>query len=105
MKDKYPERMAASRQGFNKWNEYQRYKKTVGKPNGLSNKELRGPRYRYKGIEERRRRATEMMLEDTSLSYQDAMRQVTGRFMGTDDYATQRTRVTPAEQRRQADQK
>jgi hypothetical protein len=68
---------------------------------GMPIKDLRGPRWRYRGIESRRPQAIEAMLRDRRLSYKDAMEAQTRQFMRSPNYLQQRPdSLTPAAQRR-----
>lgn len=86
----------ASRHGFRREGDYTAYKRA--NPD-VPAKDLRGPQWRYAGIERRRGDAVADMLRTPGLSYQDAMRRQTGGFMATGDYAKQRTPVLPSAQR------
>jgi hypothetical protein len=89
----YPEWTQAARQGFSTTYEWERAVKTLHKEHGLKKSELRGMRWRYAGIEQRRIKATEAMLKDPNLSYAEAMRRQTRGFMGRDAYWTQRVKT------------
>jgi hypothetical protein len=101
MRDNHPELAQASRQGFSKEAEWERFKKTAKDPEGnpVPLKDLRGSNFRYAGIEKRRLAATEKMLADPNLPYNQAMDVQTRKFMATPNYLKQRTAVTPTQQR------
>jgi hypothetical protein len=87
----------ASRHGFRREGDYLAYQRA--NPD-VDPKDLRGPQWRYAGIERRRGDAVADMLRTPGLSYQDAVSRQTRDFMQTGDYAKQRPPVTPAAQRR-----
>ena len=102
-KEAQPELFAASKHGFANASQYERYKRDVGEAKGISESDLRGPRYRYSGIESRRLAATADCLQTPGLSYSESMQKQTEAFMQTRDYGQQRPSITPAAQQRIAD--
>jgi hypothetical protein len=86
-----------SRQGFSKRGEVEQWR--AANP-GVPDRELRGPRWRYSGINNRRLTAIENMLQTPGLDYKTAMEQQTRKFMQSRDYHVQRPEVTPSAQRR-----
>ena len=66
----------------------------------VASEDLRGPRYRYAGIEKRRNHAVEAMLQDPKLTYAAAMSRQTAQFMKSSEYIRLVPPVTPTEQKR-----
>lgn len=100
-RETHPERLRAARQGFGNVAEWERAKRKLGDKADIT--QLRGKRFRYKGIEARRIKATERMLKDPSLSYSDAMGSVTREYLRTPDYAKARAKtgeLSPAAQQK-----
>jgi hypothetical protein len=95
-----PDRLWAAQHGFATRSQWQTYKRMAARE-GMPIKDLRGPRWRYRGIESRRPQAIEAMLRDRRLSYKDAMEAQTRQFMRSPNYLQQRPdSLTPAAQRR-----
>lgn len=107
LKENHPEWYQAGRQGFGTQAEWQRAKIVLHDGEGLALSELRGPRYRYRNIEERRIQATANMLKDPGLSYSSAMASVTQAYMDTPAYAKLRAtagEISPTQQRRMVEE-
>ena len=86
-----------SKQGFASEGQVDRWK--AGNP-GVDERDLRGPRYRYAGINARRQSAIADMLQLQGLSYSDAVGKQTRAFMASERYQRLRTSPTPYAQRR-----
>lgn len=102
LKETHPQWYQAGRQGFGTQAEWNRAKHAVA-GEGASLKELRGPRYRYRNIEQRRLDATAKLLKDPKLSYSGAMSSVTNEYMSTPAYAKARGKTgefSPAKQQK-----
>lgn len=103
MRENHPELLQASRQGFGSEAEWKRAKRVLHKGKGVELSELRGKRWRYRGIEQRRIQATADMLTNHKQPYKQAMRGVTDAYMQTPDYAKQRAKTgfySPSAQRK-----
>jgi hypothetical protein len=95
-----PDRLWAAQKGFATRAQWQTYKRMAARE-GMPIRDLRGPRWRYRGIESRRPQAIQAMMRDRGLSYKDAMERQTREFMRSPSYAKQRPQsLTPAAQRR-----
>jgi hypothetical protein len=102
-RDEHPELYQASRHGFASRGELEQWKRA--NPD-IPEDQLRGPRWRYHGIETRRQAAIEEMLEEPGLSYSEAMERQTRDFMATPAYGKQREKtgdLSPAAQRKAAE--
>jgi hypothetical protein len=103
MRDEMPqgkELMWAARHGFATEAQQRTYRRMAHQV-GMPEKDLRGPRWRYAGIESRRPEAIGRMIMDPRLRYKDAMASETQAFMRSPSYKKQRPKsLTPAAQRR-----
>jgi hypothetical protein len=93
----HPDRLRLARQGFVSPNQVKSWARANP---GVDEKDLRGPSFRYAGIEGRRIAATKEMLLNPGLTYGEAMSAQTREFMALGDYGVQRPPVTPSAQRR-----
>ncbi len=100
MRDEHDDLYRASRQGFATLGEWEQWRRANP---GIPVDQLRGPRWRYAGIESRRQDAITEMLLDGDLHYADAVSRQTAVFMESESYQQQRPIITPAAQRRRAE--
>jgi hypothetical protein len=98
-REEHPEKQQMSRQGFTSTHEVAKWKR--GNP-GVPDSELRGPKYRYSGINARRQEAIATMLKEPGLSYSNAVSRQTRAYMRTEQYTKERTAPTPSAQRKAA---
>jgi len=94
--EEHPKEYALSKQGFASTGMIARYK--AANPD-VPEADLRGPRYRYAGINSRRQSAIATMLQTPGLSYRAAVSRETQAFMATEKYHRLRPDVTPHAQR------
>lgn len=100
MQEHHPDLMGAAKQGFateHQWNEA-----ISGLPD-VAKDQLRGPRWRYAGIESRRMNATAEMLQSKGLAYKEAMSRQTQQFMRSTSYLQDRAKAgifSPSKQRK-----